>query len=263
MKKLLIGIVVLVLLFLLATPVLASPPPDNPGNGPPIYEKTVFIHYGKDIANGKPAGKPGGGTTSKLYSYSGIHWANSDIPVDYYINSAGSPVAPANAQLGITASFQTWENDQKSYIDFTYMGNTGIVPGLNATAPDYTNVVGWADLSNTSYSGAIGVTIIWSLTGLKHIVDCDTVLNSAAMFAWTQADIGSTDPDTVQLPNTSLYDVDVQNIMTHEAGHWLMLNDLYDSVAIEQTMYGYAYDRELKARSLESGDMAGVRKIYP
>ncbi|HUS88120.1 MAG TPA: hypothetical protein VMW91_01925, partial [Desulfosporosinus sp.] len=62
--------------------------------------------------------------------------------------------------------------------------------------------------------------------------------------------------------DTTSYDVDVQNIMTHEAGHWLVLNDLYDDIYIEQTMYGVSSDRELKRRSLESGDIAGVRKIY-
>jgi len=62
---------------------------------------------------------------------------------------------------------------------------------------------------------------------------------------------------------TAVFDVDVQNIMAHEAGHWLMLNDLYDDVADAQTMYCYANDEELKARSLENGDEAGVNKIYP
>ena len=56
---------------------------------------------------------------------------------------------------------------------------------------------------------------------------------------------------------------DVQDIMTHEAGHWLMLGDLYTKAASEQTMYGYGSTGELKARTLESGDIAGLRKIYP
>lgn len=64
------------------------------------------------------------------------------------------------------------------------------------------------------------------------------------------------------LDETTAYDVNVQNVMTHEAGHWLVLNDLHDDVASEQTMYGISSDRELKGRNLESGDIAGLGKIY-
>jgi len=94
-------------------------------------------------------------------------------------------------------------------------------------------------------------------------VDVDTVLNTDSFFAWTVA--GTViDPDTELLPGTDDYDVDVQNIMTHEAGHWLVLNDLYDDIYLEQTMYGISSDRELKRRSLEDdGDILGLRKIYP
>ncbi|MFC1909987.1 hypothetical protein ACFLXC_01680 [Chloroflexota bacterium] len=62
---------------------------------------------------------------------------------------------------------------------------------------------------------------------------------------------------------TGGFDVDIQNIMTHEAGHWLMLEDLDNSGAAEQTMYYQAADGELKKRSLEEGDIAGIQMIYP
>jgi hypothetical protein len=256
MKKLIICIAVLSLLLLIAPPVLAGPL-DNPGKGPPLYEKAVFIHYAGDIAYGKPDGKPGGGgKANTLYSYSGVHWL--DPNVEYYINSSGSPIANGDAELGIEASFQTWEDDRGSNINFIYVGTTDVAPGLDVDTPDLVNVVGWGDLGDPNI---IGVTIVWSIQGLNWIMDSDTVLNTNATFRWTQASITG-DPDNIWLDDTTHYDVDVQNIMTHEAGHWLMLNDLYYSAASEQTMYGYALDRELKARSLESGDLAGVRKIY-
>jgi len=98
-----------------------------------------------------------------------------------------------------------------------------------------------------------------------YIVDCDTALNTDLFYAWTQVNLGSQDPNEVQLPDNPGYDVDVQNIMTHEAGHWLMLEDLYENITLytEQTMYGFASEWELKKRSLESGDEAGIKKIYP
>ena len=76
----------------------------------------------------------------------------------------------------------------------------------------------------------------------------------------------SADPDEANWPNTQkseAYDVDVQNIMTHEAGHWLLLEDLYNKPANDQTMYGRSAEFDLQKRSLESGDEAGIQEIYP
>ncbi len=265
MKKinLFMALAISALLLILATPVLAAPPTDNPGKGPPELDKIVFVHYGKEFAPGKPPGAPGkvpGDNT--LYSYSGYHWANSNV--SYEINPSGNPITDGtDATTGITTAFLTWQNDPNSNINFTCLDtSSSISPGINATSPDYHNAVGWTDLS-ASYPDAIAVAVVWATRGTKHIVDCDTALNNNSQFAWTQSDVTLSNANTTLLNNTSAYDVDVQNIMTHESGHWLMLNDLYTSAAIEQTMYGYASDRELKKRSLESGDLAGVRKIYP
>jgi hypothetical protein len=55
---------------------------------------------------------------------------------------------------------------------------------------------------------------------------------------------------------------DVQNIATHELGHWLQLNDLYGGSDSEKTMYGYASKGETKKRSLETDDKNGIKYIY-
>lgn len=267
MKKVTITILLTVAMLLgLVGSALAAPPDDNPGKGPPIFEKSVFVHYPKEFAPGKPTGTPGVSPAKKtkdteLYSYSKTHWPDSVVlgeGITYSYNPAGEP---DDFQAAIIASFDAWE-DPESYADFTFISDTGNVPGLNVLQPDLQNIVGWADLSSY-YPGAIGVTIIWSYRSRSEriIVDCDTILNTTAMYAWTAPDVIG-DPDDLQLPDTVAYDVDVQNIMTHEAGHWLMLDDMYYDAASEQTMYGYASDRELKKRSLEEGDLAGVRMIY-
>jgi hypothetical protein len=256
-KRILFAVLItFAMLLVLVAPVLAAPSPDNPGKGHPEFDKFVFVHYADNFA------KRGSGDNNapQLYSYSGYHWKSN--AVSYWVNLTGNRIADTDALIGITASFQTWQDDPDSQIVFAFQGSTtSYVPGLNAASPDYQNVVGWAYLSD-SYPGAIAVTIVWATRGNKLIVDSDTVLNTDSYFAWTQANI-TTAPDAALLPPTFGYDVDVQNIMTHESGHWLQLNDLYGSAAIEQTMYGYAGDRELKKRSLESGDLAGVKKVYP
>jgi hypothetical protein len=265
MKKLVSLVAILVLLATIAPYAGATPPADSPGKGPPDLEKIVFIHYGRNAAPAKPGGLPGGST--KLYSYSNTRWANSDIPVPYYYNPAGEP-GTGRYLDAIKSSFDAWKSDDGSNIDFTYtefLAGITLAPGINVSSPDGNNVVGWAYLSDL-YRDAIGITIVWYIPGrVKQIIDVDTALNTDSFYVWKQANIGTLDPNTATYPNpiTPGFDVDVQNIMTHEAGHWLMLNDLYNDAAAAQTMYGYADDAELKARSLETGDQAGVKKIYP
>jgi len=56
--------------------------------------------------------------------------------------------------------------------------------------------------------------------------------------------------------------MDFENIATHELGHSVGLDDLYDERSSEQTMYGYASYGETKKRTLEDGDINGVYQLY-
>jgi len=234
---------------------MAAPPRNTPGNGPPTLEKMVFVNYPKNVAPGKPTGSPGGkpdkNQSTALYSYTKVHWPYDAAAagIDWYYNPTNAPGTFLGA---IQDSFNTWDTAGGAGIDFTYIDVSGAVPGEN----DGVNVVGWGNIS-TQYPGAIGVTTVWYyryVKGEKLIVDCDTELNTDVLFAWSEG---------FPYGDTSKYDVDVQNIMTHEAGHWLMLLDLYDDAASEQTMYGIADELELKKITLESGDIAGIQAIYP
>ena len=255
MKRILFTVLIACSLLLSGiTPLATTAAPDNSSKGHPEFEKYVFVHYADNFA--KKGG--GGNNTPQLYSYSGYHWKSNSI--SYWVNLANNEIADTNTLTGINASFQTWQADPVSQISFSYQGVTGVFPGLNTDVPDYQNVIGWAYLS-ADYPDAIAITIVWATRGRKLIVDCDTVLNTDNNFAWTQVNY-IFNPNTVLLTDTPKYDVDVQNIMTHEIGHWLQLNDLYSSTGIEQTMYGFAGDRELKKRSLELGDLTGIQNVY-
>jgi hypothetical protein len=52
---------------------------------------------------------------------------------------------------------------------------------------------------------------------------------------------------------------DVQNIATHEFGHWSYLGH---STNTEATMYKYSEVGEIKKRSLHSDDLAGLVYLY-
>jgi hypothetical protein len=56
--------------------------------------------------------------------------------------------------------------------------------------------------------------------------------------------------------------MDVQNIMTHEFGHWCGLDDLYDSSDYWLTMYGYSGYGETYKQTLGWGDILGLKELY-
>lgn len=259
MKKLFIILALCVaIVALMATPLLAAGPVDNPGGGPPTLDRVIFVNYPKDFPVKGGAVKPPKDTVTKeWYKYSGIHWNTSSLPIDYVVN-LNSSGDDGTFLSGIINAFSVWEADDQSSIDFEYNGGFSGTPSsfeIVRTA-NGTNEVGWVDLSQI-YPGAIAVTMVWYNSLTKEIVEIDMGMNSA--LPWTQNIIAG-DPNNSE--GTAGY-FDVQNIATHEVGHWLMLGDLYNKPTTSQTMYGYGSTGEVNKRSLESGDLAGLRLIYP
>jgi hypothetical protein len=65
-------------------------------------------------------------------------------------------------------------------------------------------------------------------TYTRELVDVDAVLNSNNAHTWWQKSINRNANSAGWVAGYSAAcDVDVQNIMTHEAGYWLVLDDLY------------------------------------
>ena len=191
-------------------------------------------------------GNGGGGNTSNCYGFlaKGAKWKT----IEPYL------VDPTNTE-GLSATFITsnlaadiakWEGASGTNI----LGDetSGIVDGADLENPDNKNEVYFADISSP---GAIGVTIIWGifrgpLQG-RELVEWDQVYDDVD-FDWSATgEVGK---------------MDFENIATHELGHSVGLDDLYEDRCSEQTMYGYAAYGETKKRTLEAGDIRGVRELY-
>jgi len=179
---------------------------------------------------GGPAGKilldPSGkvlATAESGYIYTGLHWPSGNVR--YYVNVAGGP---AGALLAVQRGFEVW-NTAGAAFSFVYGGG-----GL---------AVRWAYVDGPGHT--LAVTYVWSSSYIVY--SCETVFDTAESWA------------TDSSPNK----LDVQNVAAHEAGHWLVLDDLYQSQYSEMTMYGYASPGETKKRTLEWGDIAGIQFIYP
>ena len=250
----------------LAMPALAAGPPDNPGKGPSGLTKIVFVHYRKGVeAKGGIPGSPVDGNSKaddkEWYRYGGVHWADpSNIPLKVKAYDAGNPGGTFDA--AIIAAFETWEI-QGVTINFNCEEVTELdypVPSsFYNNSTNLTNEVGWMSFEDYNLpSRAIAVTAVWVYEGTTIIAEADMAMNTD--LPWAQ-DNTVTDPDNETADIATAYDV--QNIATHEAGHFLMLEDLYSRPADDQTMYGRGSLGELKKRSLESGDIAGILEIYP
>ncbi len=141
----------------------------------------------------------------------------------YLLNAAGSPPGSLEAILG---GMQTWTDVPASSFVFAYAGTTASsAHGKN----DGQNILTFAHMGS---SGTLAENVFWYKTGTGEILDSDIRFNTN--YAWS----ASGEPG----------EYDVQNIGTHELGHSLSLDDLYDVADGEKTMYGYASPGETKKR---------------
>jgi hypothetical protein len=178
---------------------------------------------------------------SSGYSYSGIHWASNDLPVPYYINEAGTPdIAGTTSEFdAVKASFQTWEDDAGSFMDYTYMGTT-----TRSNQWDGYNVVSWHSIDGPG--GTLAETTYSYNPTTQEMIEFDIVF----------------DEDETWSTTGELDKFDIQNVGTHEVGHTLVLGDLGVADS-EETMYRYCAIGETKKRTLATGDITGIRYIYP
>ena len=190
----------------------------------------------------KPGGIPGGGGKSGSgYTLTGYHWDTQ--PVTIYVNPTGSGLSGNLVVSIISASAETW--DEATSIELV---STSTQADYSA-APDTST----SDSKNEVVFGNLGDSRIiaqctyWYYLGSKHLADFDIVFNT--QFVWGDATV---DPEKM----------DLQNIATHELGHGFGLGDLYQSKLSALTMYGYASEGQVNKRTLESGDIAGIRALY-
>lgn len=185
-----------------------------------------------------------GASSAYAYRLYGYEWSSSTV--SYYINSTFA----SSFRTAMQTSDATWDAAGADF-SFRYVSTTSANPNVFSIsyAPDSKNSIGYY---NDGLSGDIAGTwgFIESGTTLAEI---DTTFNTYYSFTTTGA--------------TGKYDV--QNTMTHEFGHWLMLDDLtssgspsYCSSSAMSTMCGRSYTGNTYQRSLRSDDKNGIKDIY-
>lgn len=171
----------------------------------------------------------------------GFYWPA--MPVHYSIHEASAArVGVPDDELlqAIHASFDAWNAPDCSAFEFAYAGLTDVEYAI-----DDVNVVLFHDEAWPFASAALAITSVTAkLDGT--LINADMELNAEAH------EFGIvTDGELVW---------DIQNTVTHEAGHMLGLD--HDAVE-DSTMQAEAALGETSKRTLHSDDLEGLCTIYP
>ncbi len=203
-----------------------------------------------DCAGGG-GGEPNGSSCYDFLS-KGAKWHEVE---DYIVNPTnGRGLDETFVRSNLVLDISKWEDAADGLVDGNItkdiLGDevSGEVNGADLASPDNQNEVYFADVES---SGAIAVTIVWGIfrgkPSERELVEWDQVYDDVDFDWGASGEEGK---------------MDFENIATHELGHSVGLDDLYEDKCTEQTMYGYAAYGETKKRSLEVGDITGIQKLY-
>lgn len=211
-----------------------------------IVQGYMFVHPKKGY--GKPENKPGkggsAGTTCYGFLAKDAKWKTIEPWVLNPSNTFG--ISDASVLQTMSESIAKWEDAAQADI----LGN-----GLNTTSTLVADTVSMDGINEVYFDsldeGTIGVTIVWGIFGgspqNRELREWDQVYNT--FYNWGDAEL-----------NADL--MDLESIATHELGHSVGMNDLYDQACSDETMYGYGTEGETKKRDLGTGDIAGINKLY-
>ena len=191
--------------------------------------------------------RTGNGETSTCYGFlsKGAKWKSTEPYVVNPSNTRG--LDEAFVASNFASDIAKWENAAGTDILGTGSTTTDTLEA-DTVNPDNKNEVYFGSIAEP---GAIAITIVWGYFSgppkWRELIEWDQVYDEVD-FDWSSSGEAGK--------------MDFENIATHELGHSVGLDDLYNSECSEQTMYGYASYGETKKRTLEAGDITGVKKLY-
>ncbi|MEA1904735.1 MAG: matrixin family metalloprotease [Candidatus Hadarchaeota archaeon] len=225
-------------------PVLDGVPPEE---APP---SVTFEFPAKGGIPGPPPGKGPGkeeeqGKGYKLFK-GGVKILST--PSTFMINPSNDDIDNENLVIsGIVEAFEVWDENVGVNIH-EYGGRTNTVGSV------YNGENGISFVSIDGSGGTVARATIWYTNKGKNVVEYDIVFDLGDNYG--------VDLDGEENGFTLENAFDLRNVATHEAGHTLVLEDLYEDKYSEMTMYGYTTPGETKKRSLEWGDSDGIHELY-
>jgi hypothetical protein len=242
-----------------STASLPRPAAKAVSNAADLIQVRAVLRAG-DTASGSPdvavTGPCARANTCPTYQLRPARWPTDKTGravINFAYNDDGRRSARAKAEAAgpaLNAAAREWMR-WNSNVVLRNVGTT--TAGFGATGSDGScadghNVVTWSRLE----PGAVGEAVICFDKTLRVVRDADLALSST--LHW----------ETVASAPRSRHSFDLQEIYTHELGHWLSLIDLYSPESGQyQTMFGDAKYGETRKRTPALGDIIGVEKAYP
>ncbi|MDO9324685.1 MAG: IPT/TIG domain-containing protein, partial [Methanoregula sp.] len=182
------------------------------------------------------------------FAYGKKKW---NTPATYYVN----PGTVSGAATAIQSASLTWNN---AIPGSSFRLNYGGPTTCTTFGRDGTSLIYFGPESDFSPDEASIIAWASSWTTAGNITEADVEFNTH--WTWTTG-------------TASGNSMNIEAIVLHEQGHWLMLKDLYGNVAgypsdispVMKVMYGYNGDSSgnKNLKTLSAADIAGIRWIYP
>jgi len=178
-----------------------------------------------------------------------VRWGVAEVTVDLALEATPEELTREQAESAVRAALEVWTPFLPTDLSIGFAQSTD--EGLEQDAFDRLNVVTWADdPDDPGYeASALAVTYVTYRTNSGRITDADIVIN-AVTESWVAGETEKADCGN---------DYDLQNVLTHEFGHFLGLGH---SPEDDATMYATAAHCEIAKRDLADDDIAGVETLY-
>lgn len=183
-----------------------------------------------------------------------IAWPRRCIP--YHVNNRGSDnVILSKVETAVRKSFAAWEQVGCSDLELSYQGQTNVeLVGYSPSATN-ANMVVFQEDEWPHQSKIIALTTV-TFCSAPSGAPCD----AAGKVLDADIEMNGVDFIFTASPLPGMVQYDIQNTITHEAGHFIGLD--HTSVA-DATMFATAPAGERAKQSLEQDDEDGLCEIYP
>lgn len=194
----------------------------------------------RDYSRNRTDGSNGAGTGPFLF------WDPTYFPLPYYI-SAPSFAGHTDFITAVDESFKTWRDIQDIRVEYLPLGCSNSTENQN----DGVNLIVYVSSNWVFDPAIIAITRNFYIAGTGAragmILDSDILINGVNHDFTTTNELGK---------------YDVQDIVTHEAGHFLGLGHEVSPIDPQATMFAVASPNEFNKRVLHADDLKGIHAGY-